>query len=320
MANHLPMPEMLRVYNRSRESFLSLEVARFETAAEPLKRLFDFLVAGSDTGLWLKPYSGIPAIQGAKTFDLIYLDEECRVTGKLDKYPNPQLAVLERGPASALILPPHTAFASQICTGDQLTVCGAHELENLLRDLSIAENLDSQAPELKHSESSSPVPDTFRGPQQAAPDKQSGRQAEPASRKISFGARLMRWLSIETEQLGAGQRSDRHPQPRLVAYHWSGGKSKPYPIGNVSETGFYLFTDERPYPGTLIRMTLQRTGSNKLGDSIAVYAKVIRWGTDGVGFAFVAPQVNDAKRTDHQSNEFADQESLREFLRTMLAQ
>src|SRR5580692_2229451 len=69
----------LRVYNQSRESFLSLEIAIFDTTAEPLKRLFDHLVTGSETGLWLKPYRGIPATQGAKFFDLIYLNEECRV-------------------------------------------------------------------------------------------------------------------------------------------------------------------------------------------------------------------------------------------------
>jgi len=67
-------------------------------------------------------------------------------------------------------------------------------------------------------------------------------------------------------------------------------------------------------------MTLQRTGTNgeKLGDSIAVYTKVIRWGPDGVGFAFVAPEVKDVKRTDHQSGELADQESLQKFLRIEL--
>jgi hypothetical protein len=53
--------EQFRVYNRSRENFLSLEIAIFDTTAEPLKRFFDFIIHGSDIGLWLKPYRGIPA-------------------------------------------------------------------------------------------------------------------------------------------------------------------------------------------------------------------------------------------------------------------
>jgi hypothetical protein len=67
-------------------------------------------------------------------------------------------------------------------------------------------------------------------------------------------------------------------------------------------------------------MTLQRTGTGgeKLEESIAVYTKVIRWGPDGVGFAFVAPEVKDIKRTDHQPGELADQESLQRFLRIAL--
>ena len=68
-------------------------------------------------------------------------------------------------------------------------------------------------------------------------------------------------------------------------------------MGNISVSGFFLLTDERPYPGTLILMTLQKTGTNgeKPGNSIAVYTKVIRWGSDGVGFRFVPVESKDAK-------------------------
>ena len=50
--------ERLRVYNRSQESFVSLEVAAYDSTAEPLKKLFDYLVTGSDASLWLKPFQG----------------------------------------------------------------------------------------------------------------------------------------------------------------------------------------------------------------------------------------------------------------------
>jgi hypothetical protein len=133
----------LRVYNRSRDSFLSLEVTVFDTTAEPLRRLFDCLVAKSNPGLWLKPYRGIPAMQGAKTFDLVYLDGECRVAERLDKYPNPRFAISQHSFASALLLPAHSAFASQIRTGDQLAICETAELEGMLAVLSGSTDGDS---------------------------------------------------------------------------------------------------------------------------------------------------------------------------------
>ena len=287
--------ERLRLYNRSRESFLSLEIAIYDTTAEPLKRLFDYLVNGSDAGLWLKPYRGIPSTQRAKFFDLVYLDEECRVIYELDHYPNPQFTVLEDEPASALLLQAHTVFASQIHIGDQLAICGDEEVEGILTGL-------SSSSLMRH---------------QVDLEKTNPREAELETKNLSLGARLKRWFSAEPP---SGHRSNRRPLPGLIAYHWSGGTPQPYPLGDISGTGFYLLTDERPYPGTLILMTLQRTGTKgeRLEESIAVYTKVIRWGPDGVGFGFVAAEGKDVKRTDHQPGELADQDSLQKFLRFAL--
>lgn len=284
-----------RVYNRFKDSFFSLEVARFDTTAEPLKRLFDYLVNGSGPGFWLKPYTGIPAMRGAKTFDLVYLDDDCRVTERLDKYPNPQIAISKDKPASALLLPAHNPFACQISIGDQLVICEDAELEDMLAALS--DSTDGE---------SSQQAEVVTG---LLPSNSRLLSIATTTKKLSFVQRVKRWFSFET--LG-DHRSDRHPLPELIAYHWSGGTPQPYALGDISGTGFYLFTDERPYPGTLIKMTLQRTGadSERLQDSIAVYTKVIRWGPDGVGFAFV---VVDAP------GDLADWETLNMFLKRVLA-
>lgn len=298
-----------RVYNRSRDGFFSLEVARFDTTAEPLKRLFDYLVNGSDLSLWLKPYRGIPATPGAKRFDLVYLDGDCRVTERLDKYPNPQIGISDGKPSSALLLPAHSAFASQISIGDQLVICEAAELEDLLAALSDSTDGDSSTPAevvtgLPPSNSS-----FLRIPKPAS--------TATITKKLSFVERVMHWLSSET---GSNQRLSRHPLPELIAYHWSGGTPQPYALGDISETGFYLLTDERPYPGTLIKMTLQRTNTNneRLQDCIAVYTKVIRWGPDGVGLAFVAVDAKDTKKTNHRPGDLADRETLHTFLKRAL--
>lgn len=56
-------PRKLRVYNRAREDFLSLEIAVVDTTAEPLKKLIeDLAVEGG--GIWLTPYRGIPSAPG----------------------------------------------------------------------------------------------------------------------------------------------------------------------------------------------------------------------------------------------------------------
>jgi hypothetical protein len=306
-----------RVYNRSQESFLSLEVAIFDTTAEPLKRLFDFLNHGSETGLWLKPYRGIPASQGARFFDLVYLDDENRVAIEVDHYPNPQYTVLEEDPASALLLPAHTVFTSQLRKGDQLSISGLGEIEGILETLSTTD-ATTGLPVKETPEQTQAARDESLGLEAGShilsPEENASRAEWQPAKDTSLAARIKRWFSSDSE---SSQRSNRKVLPGLVAYHWSGGAPQPYRLGNISESGFFLLTDERPYPGTLMLMTLQRTGSRgeNLGNSIAVYSKVIRWGPDGVGFAFVPVESKDPKNAGRPSTAGADNESLDRFLK-----
>src|ERR1700723_2231485 len=85
------------------------------------------------------------------------------------------------------------------------------------------------------------------------------------------------------------RRTRRYEAPRLVAYYWDGATPQAHRIRDISSTGFYLLTEERWYAGTLVTMTLQRTGSADTGSerSIAVQAKVVRSSTEGVGLSFV---------------------------------
>jgi hypothetical protein len=318
----LNQTERLRAYNRSGERFLSLEVRIFDTTSEPLKKLFDYLASGSDTGLWLKPYRGIPAEQGAKLFDLVYLDEECRVTREVDSYPNPVFAVLEDKPASVLLLPAHTVFASQIQPGDQLAICESEELEGMLELLSSSTDADPVAQETESKDEKLATHDDLRSStehdrsaQRDVSQQPNARGAESSGRKRdSLSARIKRWFHPEP----ADNRSNRRLFPGLIAYHWSGGTPQAYHLGNISESGFYLLTDERPYPGTLILMTLQRTDSarEKLEDTIAVYTKVIRWGPDGVGFAFVTSRFAVADINNAEKH-WADRNSLNAFLKRL---
>jgi hypothetical protein len=84
----------------------------------------------------------------------------------------------------------------------------------------------------------------------------------------------------------------RHVAPRLKAYYWDGDQSVARGLRDISLSGFYLFTEERWYPGTVILIRLQRTDDSVYARSeraISVQSRVVRSGEDGVAFRVVAP-------------------------------
>ena len=124
---------------------------------------------------------------------------------------------------------------------------------------------------------------------------------------------LQNWLSSDR------RRAQRTPLPGLVAYYWTGSAPRAYQIADISSTGFYLLTEERWFPGTMVLMTLQRTDSSgqNLDDSIAVQSRVVRWGSDGLGLAFVLSKYVDSRDTDALRQHGADKKTLEKFLARM---
>ncbi len=126
--------------------------------------------------------------------------------------------------------------------------------------------------------------------------------------------RTKRWLRQES---GKPQRAPRRMEPEIVVHYWDGAAPEGRGIRDISETGAYIFTSERWYQGTIIRIILQaspkvqensvstpttalpsntlttvpvQTGASPVGaaaTSIWVTAQVIREGTDGVAMEFV---------------------------------
>lgn len=110
--------------------------------------------------------------------------------------------------------------------------------------------------------------------------------------------------------------AERMIRPRLVAYYWDGAAPQAHEIRDISLTGMYLFTPERWRPGTLVTMTLQRTDTSpyaRFKRSIAVQAKVIRWGEDGVGFKLFFPEDEDPRKVKSLLD-VADRESFGDFI------
>jgi hypothetical protein len=120
------------------------------------------------------------------------------------------------------------------------------------------------------------------------------KQAVGQKRKYSWKVRMLRWIFPdliikEPEQQVDRRRASRQSLPGLIAYYFTGGTPEPQKISNISVTGFYLQTEERWMPGTIVRMTLQRIGTkgDDPSDIISVNSRIVRWGEDGEGFEFI---------------------------------
>jgi uncharacterized protein len=83
------------------------------------------------------------------------------------------------------------------------------------------------------------------------------------------------------------RKSPREELPWLGAYFFTGGKPVAYGVRDISAVGVYVLTQERWYPGTVIRVTLVDRRQPTPDRSLTVNAKVMRPGKDGVGLEFV---------------------------------
>jgi hypothetical protein len=131
---------------------------------------------------------------------------------------------------------------------------------------------------------------------------------EPGTGKASFLKTWLRnWLSSDR------RRSPRQPLPNLVAYYFTGSAPRAYQITDISSCGFYVLTEERWSPGTLVRMTLQRTDNSgkNVDDSIAVQSLIVRGVSDGMGLAFV---VSKADLSESFRENGVDKKTLERFL------
>jgi len=111
------------------------------------------------------------------------------------------------------------------------------------------------------------------------------------------------------------RRATRESIPWLVAYFFTGGKPMAYTIRDVSATGMYVITEERWYPGTVLRVTLTDRRQPTRERSFTINAKVVRPANDGVGLQFV---LNDGSSgpVDNQV-QGVDREQIEYFLQRM---
>lgn len=103
--------------------------------------------------------------------------------------------------------------------------------------------------------------------------------------------KMARWLLQEdTEARSATRRSS----PELVVHYWDGSAPEGRHLRDISESGAYIYTAERWYVGTIVRIILQgyqtRTrvdGSTGPAASTCIPARVVRHADDGVAVEFI---------------------------------
>jgi len=281
------------ICNLTRESMVSLDMSVVDTVNAPLKTLADDLSHVPSSGFWLTPFRGLPLTKGLARSDVIFLDDNYRIAQCAE-----QPAVAKSGSfrgerASALVVPSRTISLSHIRVGDQLRTCGADSRSAALTDPSgsIASTTEAEGDKSKQSRSlkdAAPSPTGARGGNALRRPEEAHGASSIDSGDPAIMTRFLRWLFPDIKPPDR-RRAPRIPAPEFIAFHWAGGEPKAHNLGDVSSSGFYLLTDERWLPGTRLAMTFQKSGcgGEDSTDWSRIESEVVRWGTDGVGFAFV---------------------------------
>ena len=98
------------------------------------------------------------------------------------------------------------------------------------------------------------------------------------------------------------RRASRVFEPGVLVYYWDGSTPVPHQLRDISLTGAYLYTSERWYPGTIVRLLLQQQPGPADGDgratlpasvSVSVPARVVWDGPDGVALEFLLRKPKD---------------------------
>jgi uncharacterized protein len=121
------------VFNKTRESFLSLRVSAADTHFTRLKGMLGRLRLKSDEGIWMIPSQGVHTIGVLVPIDLIYLDSDHRVIHTIESLGSFRIGPIRRNCVSVLELPPRTIYSSQTKVGDELLICPSEEMEEYLK-------------------------------------------------------------------------------------------------------------------------------------------------------------------------------------------
>jgi hypothetical protein len=111
--------------------------------------------------------------------------------------------------------------------------------------------------------------------------------------------------------------STRKETVPLEAYYWDGDVPEPHYVRDISPDGMFLITEQRWYPNTLVTISLTRRDRPKEDPtrSLRITARVVRSGSDGVGFKFMFVAAQDRRTIDDDPlSNTIDKSIMLEFL------
>lgn len=105
------------------------------------------------------------------------------------------------------------------------------------------------------------------------------------------------WNLIRKSAWAERRKDGRMPAPDLDASFLTKMQQKTVRVKDISATGLYLFTEERPQPGTTMELTLRRSClvedngilaplDDEPRAQVSLQARVVRVGADGIGLGF----------------------------------
>jgi uncharacterized protein len=144
-----------------------------------------------------------------------------------------------------------------------------------------------------------------------AAEKNAAQEKPQAAKAKPQRSWLQRLLAPEPAD---NRRTARQAVPGLSAYFFTGGAPVAHEVRDISLTGMYVFTNERWYPGTMVRMTISDSSDRSAERSITLNTTVVRSGDDGVGLRFVLEKGNRRQRPVDGMSFGADIEQIQEFL------
>ncbi|WP_348264283.1 hypothetical protein P8935_07050 [Telmatobacter sp. DSM 110680] len=167
-----------------------------------------------------------------------------------------------------------------------------------------------------HGELSLPETDTGAHNETAkAPARHVKLNGQAPAAARTFAERFKRWLNPTAPAHSDRRRAHRRYVPGMVAHYYTGGAPKPHDIADISMTGFYLLTEDRWMPDTMIQMTLQKPcAKGERKQSITVLSRIVRRGSDGVAAQFVMPETLDPHSHDVQPSQTTDKFALARFI------
>lgn len=314
------------VYNQTRERFVASRVETADASASDPETALRGLQMAAGTGLWIFPCPEISPTSIRFPLDLVYLSNDCVVLEVVASFPLASPTTPSAKAGSVLALPESTVAQGEIHAGDQLIISAPEEMKRHLQMMKEAK-AEGQgtassfletfarpaAAEQTNPAAEEPLEDAAAPAQlwasgtafekaeiagakvpateDASPPPQI--EPQPCSAQIETQpwkkpAKSRNWFARLLEPEPVDPRiASRESLPGLIAYFFTGGTPVGHAVRDISATGMYVVTDERWYPGTVVRITLTDRHNPVVERSITVNARAVRCGRDGVGVEFV---------------------------------